>query len=62
MYRVHDEVTIDLHVRIMAVICHLQYCAAVIQINDGLKESHLIQRPLWPALWTQVRYLARSEK
>jgi hypothetical protein len=38
----------------MAVICHLQYCAAVIQINDGLKDNHLIQCPLWPALGTQV--------
>jgi hypothetical protein len=45
----------------MAVICHLQYCAAVIQIHDGLKDSHLIQCPLWPTLWTQVRHLARSE-
>ena len=38
------------------------YCAAVIQINDGLKDSHLIQCPLWPALWTQVGYLTRAEK
>jgi hypothetical protein len=31
---------------LQAVICHLQYYAAVIQINDGLKDSHLTHRPL----------------